>query len=40
MERLLVVVVKWKRLKQQNTVEALDGNKTALKKGDIFFVFS
>jgi len=36
----LVVVVMGKRLEQQNTVEALNGDKNALKKEGRFFVFS
>ena len=36
----MVVVVMGKRLNQQNTVEALDGNRDALKKEGRFFVFS
>ena len=31
MERLLIVVVMGKRLEQQNTVEALNGDRNALK---------
>jgi len=40
MEWLLIVVVMGKRLKQQNTVEALGGNRNALKNEGRFFVFS
>ena len=36
----MVVVVMGKRLEQQNTVEALNGDKNALKKEGRFFVFS
>jgi len=40
MEWLLIVVVIWKRLEQQNTVEALNGDRDALKKEGRFFVLS
>jgi len=40
MEWLLIVVVMGKRLEQQNTVEALNGDRNALKKEGRFFVLS
>ena len=40
MEWLLIVVIMGKRLEQQNTVEALNGDRNALKKEGRFFVLS
>ena len=40
MEWLLIVVVIGKRLEQQNTVKALNGDRNALKKEGRFFVLS
>jgi len=40
MEWLMIVVVMGKRLEQQNTVEALNGDRNALKKEGRFFVLS